>query len=69
MPGSAYEFVVVAVNTIGGVVGRSPQSDPVRSVTKLLGKYFVRQSKNLRVKFKCSFCPNKSFKLCRFCEN
>lgn len=41
-PETIYEFVVVAVSSADGVVGKSQPSDPVQCCTTVLGKQFLR---------------------------
>ena len=48
-PESTYEFVVVAVSSAGGVVGKSQPSNPVQCHTTVLSKQLLRHFKNLFV--------------------
>ena len=45
-PETMYEFVVVAVSSAGGVIGKSQPSNPVQCLTTIMGKqlltFFVR---------------------------
>ena len=40
-PETMYEFVVVAVSSAGGVIGKSQPSNPVQCLTTIMGKQLL----------------------------